>query len=446
MRRLLSPCATVVGACLAVSALASAPVTDELRRTAIVKAVEKAGPAVVNVSTERIVVVRGNPFGDLFGDMGPDVVPHLRRYRTYSLGSGVIIDPGGYIVTNEHVVQRAQGIFVTLANDETIYKARLIASHPEHDVALIKIDADRPLPAVEFGDSDDLMIGEVAVAIGNSYGLENTVTTGVVSATRRSIVDRGRVLFEDFIQTDAAINPGNSGGALVNIHGRLIGINSAMRYGAENIGFAIPVNKVKQSLEMVLDPRQLKQMWVGVAIDHDEHGRCVVASVDEDSPAEGAGLKPDDVIVAIDDEPIEGAYDYGLSVLKHSPGDTITLTVERGGTQKKFTLTLAAVPKPSVTNLAGNLFGLEVRNLTKDDAAALGVNLDGGVLITAVESRSPAAGKRLRKGDIIVRVDRFSVPDADHLGQLLDRVRQGDEVLFWVVRHDYLIGNYLTAR
>jgi len=219
-----------------------------------------------------------------------------------------------------------------------------------------------------------------------------------------------------------------------------------MRYGAENIGFAIPVNKVKQSLAMLLDPRQLKQMWVGVELDHDQHGHCVVASVDEGSPAEQAGVRPGDVIVAIDDEPIEGTYDYGLSVLKHSPGDTITLTLDRDGVQKKLALTLAAVPKPSASNLARDLFGLEVRNFTDDDAASLGVALDGGVVITSVEPQSPAARKRLRTGDIVVRVERFSVPDTDHLGQLLNQVERGSKILFWVVRDDYLIGNYLTAR
>ena len=344
------------------------------------------------------------------------------------------------------MVRRASGIFVSFANHETIYKARLIASHPEHDIALIKIDPDRPLPSVEFADSDDLMIGEVAIAIGNSYGLENTVTTGVVSATHRSITSGGQVLFEDFIQTDAAINPGNSGGALVDIYGRLIGINTAMRSGAENIGFAIPVNKVKQSLAMLFDPRQLKQMWVGVCLDHDQHGHCVVTSVDEGSPAEQAGVKPGDVIVAIDDEPIEGAYDYGLSVLKHSPGDTVTLTVERESTRKEIPLTLAAVVKPSAPKLARDLFGLEVRDFTDDDAASLGVPLDGGVVITGVEPESPAARNRLRRGDVIVRVNRFSVPDTERLGQLLDGVERGDKFLVEVVRDHHLIGNRLTAR
>ncbi len=438
--------AAALAALATIGAPGSAPVTDELRRTAVVKAVEIAGPAVVNIGTERIIVVRRDPFWELFGDLVPESPFGARRYKITSLGSGVIIDPDGYIVTNEHVIRRASGIHVSIANDEKTYKAQLIASHPEHDIAVIKINPERPLPHVEFADSDKLMIGEIAIAIGNSYGLENTVTTGVVSATRRSITARGRVIFEDFIQTDAAINPGNSGGALVDIHGRLIGINTAMRYGAENIGFAIPVNKVKQSLEMLLDPRQLKQIWVGLVLEPDEQDLCVVVSVDEKSPAEKADVKPGDVILTVDDRPIRGAYDYDLYVLKKSIGDTIDLAVERDGERKRLTLTLVAAPKPSGTELARTLFGLEVRDFTKEDAAKLDLNLDGGVLITGVEARSPAAEKRLRKGDVIVRVGRYSVPNVEHLGRLLDRADKGTDVLFWVVRDGYLIGNYLTAR
>ena len=438
--------ATVAPAVLvAPDAPGSAPVTDDLRRTAIVKAVEAAAPAVVFIGTERIMVARRDPFYELFGDMAPrDPLP-AKRYKQYRLGSGVIIDPDGYIVTNEHVIRQASSIHVSLANSDTMYTARPIASHPEHDIAVIKIEPKGPLPHVEFADSDTLMIGETAIAIGNPYGLENTVTTGVVSATRRSITARGKVIFKDFIQTDAAINLGNSGGALVDIHGRLIGINTFM-LAAENIGFAIPVNKVKQSLEMLLDPRQLKQLWVGLVLSHDQPDRCAVVSVDEDSPADTAGLKRGDLIVAMDDRPVCSAYEYDLHILKKSAGDTVTFTIERDGERKQLTLTLAAARKPSGENLARSLFGLEVRDLTGEDADRLEVKLDGGVLITGVEARSPAADKRLRKGDVIVRVKRYSVPSTEHLGMLLERAKTGDEVLFWIVRDQYLIGNHLEAR
>jgi len=423
----------------------SAPVTDDLRRTAVVKAVETAAPAVVFIGTERIIVARRDPFYRLFGDMAPrDPLP-ARRYKQYGLGSGVIIDPDGYIVTNEHVIRQASSIHVSLANSDTMYTARPIASHPEHDIAVIKIEPEAPLPHVEFADSDTLMLGEPVIAIGNPYGLENSVTTGVISATRRSITRGGKVIFKDFIQTDAAINPGNSGGALVDIHGRLVGINTSM-LAAENIGFAIPVNKVKQSLEMLLDPRQLKQLWVGLVLSHDQPDRCAVVSVDKDSPAQTAGLKPGDLIVGMDGRPVCSAYEYDLHILKKSAGDTVTFTIERDGKRKQMTVTLAAVPRPSGTNLARSLFGLEVRDLTADDADRLEVKLDGGVLVTGVEAHSPAADKRLRKGDVIVRVDRYSVPTTEHLGLLLEHAKTGKEVLVWIVRDQYLIGNYLEPR
>jgi serine protease Do len=446
MKRILFAAVVVAAAIPAPAAFASAPITDELRRSAVVEAVEKAGPAVVNIGTERIILVRRDPLWELFGDLTPDDSYRTERYKAYSLGSGVIIDPDGYIVTNEHVIRRASDIHVSLAHSEKVYKAELIASDPSHDVAVIKIDPDAPLPHVEFADSDALMIGETAIAIGNPFGLESTVTTGVVSALRRSIVRDDQVIFEDFLQTDAAINPGNSGGALVDIHGRLIGINTAMQYGAENIGFAIPVNKVKQSLEMLLDPRQLKQMWVGVVIDDHEPGRCVVTSVDAGSPADKAGLKTGDVIVGLDELTTCGAFEYDLYLLKKNVGDTVTFTVERGGGQKKLPLTLVAAPRPSGADLARTLFGLDVRDLTAGDTAGLEVELKGGVIVTGVEDRGPAADKQLRKGDVIVRVGSYSVPNTEHLGTLLEQVKRGDNVLFMVVRGEYLIGNILTAR
>jgi serine protease Do len=442
MKRPICLSAAIIATLICLTAQGSAPETDPLRRNAVVEAVEKAGPAVVNIGAERIIVVRRDPFWELFGDQAP----YERYGKVYSLGSGVIIDPDGYIVTNEHVIRSASGIHVSVPNDETTYEAKLIASHPEHDIALIKIDPKQPLPYVEFGDSDDLLIGETAIAIGNSYGLENTVTTGVVSATRRSITARGQVIFKDFIQTDAAINPGNSGGALVDIHGRLIGINTAMRYGAENIGFAIPVNKVKQSLEMLLDPRQLKQIWVGIVLDPDDPDHCRVVSVDPKSPAEQAGVKPGDVLTSIDNDPVRGAYDYGLDIVKKSPGDEVRLTVERGGKPQVLTLRLVAIAKPSGKDLALKRFGLDVRDFTEADAAQRQLNLEGGVLVTGVEKNGPADRRHLREGDIIVRVGRFTIPNVEHLGMLLEQVQTGNEALVWVIREDYLIGNYLTAR
>jgi len=438
--------ALALGILCSLSAPCSAPINEELRRSAVVKAVEKAGPAVVNIGTERIIVVRRDPFYELFGDLVPDDSLPTRRYKIHSLGSGVIIEPDGYIITNEHVIRRASSIHVSLAGSDEPYEAKLIASHPEHDIAVIKIEPKRPVPHVEFADSDALLIGETAIAIGNPFGLESTVTTGVVSASKRSIYARGEEVFRDFIQTDAAINPGNSGGALVDIHGRLIGINTAMRSGAENIGFAIPVNKVKQSLEMLLDPRQLKQMWVGLVIDHTQGDRCTVASVDDGSPAHKAGIKPGDVIVAIDGVPTCGAYEYDLTILKKSVGDTVTFTVKRNGTEQDFSLTLVAAPKPSGAVLALEHFGLEVRNLGRKDIEALEVRLEGGVFVSGVKANSPAAAKRLRPGDVIVYVGRYSVPNVQHLGTILERVKKGDRVLFWVIRGEYRVGNYLTAR
>ena len=235
----------------------------------MVRAVEKARPTVVNVNTEEEVAVSpfgggGDPIFDRFFRDFFEAAPR-RRVASRSLGSGVIVDPRGYILTNEHVVARASRISVTLA-DERTYPAKLVGTDPDHDLAVIKVDAKEPFPAVETGDSDRLLIGEQVIAIGNPFGLTHTVTTGVVSATRRSIrTGQGR-LYYDFVQTDAAINPGNSGGPLLDITGRMIGVNTAIYSEGMGIGFAIPAAVARRVVEDLVRYGQVQAVWVGLAV------------------------------------------------------------------------------------------------------------------------------------------------------------------------------------
>ncbi len=251
-------------ALIAVLFLLLSPVypSDDIRETPVVKAVRKVSPAIVNISTERVITVREDPFFGFHRGSFDDYPVRTRKYKTSSLGSGVLIDKDGYIVTNDHVVSKALRIIVTLS-DGVEFEGKLISTYPQKDLAVVKIKAPKSFSYIDLGKSHDLMIGETVIAVGNPYGLGNTVTTGVLSAKDRFIEAEGRVVFDNFLQTDAAINPGNSGGALLNIRGELIGINTAIFARAEGIGFAIPVDTVKEVLEVLLDPRKLKKTWFG---------------------------------------------------------------------------------------------------------------------------------------------------------------------------------------
>ncbi|NQT19790.1 MAG: trypsin-like peptidase domain-containing protein, partial [Planctomycetes bacterium] len=256
---------------MAIALLATTCAAAATRRTPVVEAVEKCSPAVVNISSERVIRQQYGPlfghrdrmFDQLFREFRQRYHGHERLAR--SLGSGVIVDPSGIVVTNEHVINRASKITVTLVNGRR-YEARLISSDPENDLAVLQIDAPEPLPCIQMGTSSDLMIGETIIAMGNPMGLENSVAAGVLSATDRSVAAEGKVVLEHLIQIDATINPGNSGGALVNINGELIGINTAIVADAQGIGFALPVDRVKNVLVNLLDYRLHKRMWLGVRL------------------------------------------------------------------------------------------------------------------------------------------------------------------------------------
>jgi serine protease Do len=242
----------------------------DLRRTPVVEAVKKVAPAVVNISTEKIVKRRINPFFDdygfFFGDFFQNF-PSSRTYKRQSLGSGVLIDPKGYIITNEHVILPASKIKVVLV-DGREFEGKLIGSDSKFDLAVIKIEAESDFPAIKIGKSIDLMIGETVISIGNPFGLSHSVTTGVISALNRTIVTDEKRVYSDFIQTDASINPGNSGGPLLNILGELIGINTAIYQKAEGIGFAIPIDKARRIVDDLIQSGYVHRAWLGIGVHH----------------------------------------------------------------------------------------------------------------------------------------------------------------------------------
>lgn len=420
-----------------VSSLLGAREASFERRSPVVVAVEKVGPAVANISTERLVAQRHvDPFfmdrSELFREFfesffGPGT--EEKKVET-PLGSGVVIDPEGYIVTNEHVISSASKIIVTLSQGPA-YEARLVSSDPESDLAVLKVDSPQPLPYVEMGTSQDLMIGETIIALGNPFGFKNSVTTGVLSATDRTLTFEGKyggIKYEGLIQTDALINPGNSGGPLVNINGELIGINTAIVSQAQGIGFAIPVDKVKEALVKLFNFQEINKVWLGAVVEGlPQGGRGVkVKTVEKDSPAAKAGLQEEDVVLELDSRKIDNVLEFEKYLLKKEARDSLDIKLERKGREKLVRLTLQKVPAPPVEKLAREKFGIGVQELDKELAEGMGLWwLKGGVLITEVERGGPAGQVGIETGYVIISLGEYKISSLEELGTLLSRIETG---------------------
>ncbi|HEY2036565.1 MAG TPA: trypsin-like peptidase domain-containing protein [Steroidobacteraceae bacterium] len=331
---------------------ASAPSASEPERLTYSAAVQRAAPAVVNIYTARVVTERvdPSPLGELFGD----VLPQYRQRIERSLGSGVIVDESGHIVTNYHVIANAGAIRVQLA-DGRVAQPQVVGADPDSDLAVLKIELPN-LPVITFGRSDGLRVGDIVLAIGDPLGLSQTVTHGIVSATARG--ELGITTFEDFIQTDAPINFGNSGGALVDSSGALVGINTAIvakSLGVEGIGFAIPVDMVRGVLHDIIQYGRVIRGWIGIVPEDITdaqaqqfglaHGGIVIAYVG--SPAQEAGLKPGDLLLAIDGTPVSSAEEARARIAICKPGSTLTIHYQRGSSQ--FDVKMRVVERPRTT-------------------------------------------------------------------------------------------------
>ncbi len=418
-------------------------------------------PLVVNISTTQVSEARsphefGSPFGedDPFNDFwrrffGGPIPRGPQRQR--SLGSGFIIDGDGSILTNNHVVENAQKIVVRLA-DEQEYEAKVIGRDAKTDIAIIKIDAKKSLPAASLGDSDRLEVGEWVVAIGNPFGLDSTVTSGIVSAKGRHI---GQGPYDNFIQTDASINPGNSGGPLINMRGEVVGINTAIfsRTGGNiGIGFAIPINLVKELLPQLRGKGRVTRGYLGVLIQKvtpeiaeslgmSRARGALVANVSKEGPAEKAGVKVGDVIVEFDGNEIKDSGDLPIVVARTPVDKKIRMKVLRD--KKEVTLTavvgelkdeevVASVPEK------GQL-GLTVQKLTPQIAESLGLEKSDGIVVTAVEPGSAADEGGIRRGDVIVEIDRKPVRSVEEYKKAIGGIRKGRGVLFLVRRGESTI-------
>ncbi len=395
---------------------------------------ERVNPAVVNIATYTTVQVRNplleDPFFRRFFDL--DVRPRTRR--TQSAGSGVVVDASrGYIVTNHHVVDQADEINVGLA-DGRVLEAMLVGRDPQVDLAVLKVDPDE-LVQIEFADSNRLRQGDFVVAIGNPFGLNQTVTSGIVSALGRSGL--GIEGYEDFIQTDAPINPGNSGGALVDLSGALVGINTAIfapSGGNVGIGFAIPSNMVRAVMEQIIEHGEVRRGYPGMDVQRltpdlaeafgvDRTDGVVVVEVDPESPAEAAGIKPGDVITRVGDRDIARKSDFDSRAAVLFAGDEVAIHVLRDGRERRLRLKIETDNSDRVLGrrVHDRLRGVVLQNFRNPDEP----DTSAGVLITEVDSSSKAYNYGLRSGDVLVAANRQPVRNIGDLREAAAKTRQG---------------------
>jgi serine protease Do len=390
------------------------------------------------------------PFERFFGPGPHRQQPQQQPQR--SLGSGFVIDSEGYILTNNHVVENADEVIVRLDNEQE-HKATVVGKDPKTDLALLKIDGVSGLTSVPLGDSDKLRVGEWVMAIGNPFGLDHSVTSGIVSAKGRFI---GAGNYDDYIQTDAAINPGNSGGPLINLKGEVVGINSAIfsRTGGNiGIGFAIPVNLAKELVPQLREKGKVTRGWLGVLIQKvtpeiaeslglEQARGALVADVVADGPAAKAGVKVGDVIVEFDGHPVNESNELPMLVARTPLEKQVKLKVLRDKEHMDLDVTIAELQDDEMQVARGGdseKLGLTVQTLTPEIAENLGVEETKGVVVTAVESGSAADEAGIRRGDVILEVNRQAVDDADAYKSALKKVEKGKNVLFLVRRGDNTI-------
>lgn len=414
-------------------------------------------PTVVTVSTERVLSARQfNPFSPFSNDplqeffFGPRRQPQEQEYRQQGLGSGIIVSPEGMILTNNHVIEGADTIFVR-TYDGRRYSATVVGRDPQTDVAVIRIPGDS-LPAIEIGNSDELQVGEMVLAIGSpmTEELAYSVTQGIVSAKGRSNV--GLTDYEDFIQTDAAINPGNSGGPLVNLEGKLVGINSAIASrsgGFQGIGFAVPVNMAMRVMNSLIAEGKVVRGWLGVSVQSiDEQiaramnletsSGALIGDVMEDSPADEAGLQTGDIVVAIDNVPVNSSSALRSRIASMSPGTSVTLAVRRDGNGMHIPVTLGELPSDLASGPQGgavDLLGFSVEGLDRQLADQYGI--DGrvpGLVVTQIDENSDAYQAGLREGDLITSVNRRRVGDPGEFSAAIGQLSEGDTVLLRILR------------
>ncbi len=420
----------------------------------LTEVVDKVSPSVVTIFA--VQEVEFNPFEEFDFPFRIPMEPFRQERR--SLGSGVIVKHKGnklYILTNNHVVKDAKIITVRF-DKHTEKKAKIVGTDPKTDIAVLEVSAkgikDVYKRIAKLGDSDKVRVGQLAIAIGNPYGLERTVTVGVISALKRSI---GITQYESYIQTDAAINPGNSGGPLINIHGEVIGINTAIVASGQGLGFAIPINLAKWVMDQILKHGRVTRGWLGVVIQEitPEIAEAIgvregilIAQVMKESPADKAGLKVGDIIVALNGRKLESVRDLQFSIMKTKPGTVVTLTVIREGKKRNIKVKVGELPEKisgKPRTFEGEDLGLSLRDLTPQEKAKLGIE---GILVVGVVPGSPADRSGLRPGDVIMRVNYRKVGTVREFYSIVENLREmGKRKVLLLIRRNgnnvYLVLN-----
>jgi len=421
---------------------------------------KKMKPSVINIRSTKLVKHPGRGFLGPFGPKSPfrdffedefferffgESPP--KEFPQNSLGSGFIIDEQGYILTNNHVIEKADKIKVLLSDEEE-FDAEVVGRDPKTDIALIKIESTKPLQPVTMGDSDKLQVGEWVIAIGNPFGLEHTVTAGIVSAKGRVI---GSGPYDDFIQTDASINPGNSGGPLINMRGEVVGINTAIIAGGQGIGFATPINMAKQIVPQLKEKGEVTRGWLGVMIQKvtpelanqfglETSEGALVAQVMEESPAKKAGIKREDVILEFDHQKIHKMSELPRIVANTPVGKRVEVKVIRQGREEKLTVVVGELKEEKVAMARGfateKELGLTVQDLTPEIAKHLGLSEKAGVLVSEVKVGSPAHEAGIRRGDIIQEIDRQPIQDLEGYRGQMDKLKGKDDILMLIQREE----------
>lgn len=395
------------------------------RRTAVVEVFEATRDAVVNISSTHVVQVRTSGFGSLFDDLFDLPRPKTRQFTQESVGSGFVLHADGYIVTNDHVVARTAERKVIFA-DHSAYEAQVVARDPRRDLAILKIDADRKLKSITLGSSGDLMVGETVIAVGNPLGYEHTITAGIVSAVNRTAKLGNETEFTGLIQTDASINPGNSGGPLLNVLGELVGVNTAIRADAQNIGFAIPVDHLREVLPEMLDVERRYRFVVGLKVAADDSAS--VTEVLAGSPAAEAGLEANDRIVKLDGAMIASGIDYHVALIGRRAGEKIRFEIQRGDDSRALTVHLGMPARPDGAKLLRLRLGVNAVPMTRTSAEVMRLRKPVGLTITRVDPGSPAHLGGLRRGYIILNIDRHQVSTLNDVGDLLEQIEPGDRL------------------
>ncbi len=420
---------------------------------------KSCGPAVVNISTVKTLTSGGgrvfehffrsprgqqDPFNRFFEDFFKN--QPQREFKQSSLGSGFILDKDGYIVTNNHVIEGADEVLVKL-KDGKEYPAEIMGKDASTDLALIKIKADHDLPVLPLGDSDMLEVGQWVLAIGSPFGLEHTVTAGIISAKGRVI---GAGPYDDFIQTDASINPGNSGGPLINMYGEVIGINTAIVAGGDGIGFAIPVNIAKEIYAQLKDNGQVTRGWLGVAIQdldqelkeyYDVDNGVLIAEVFEGDPAEEAGIRANDIILDINGKPVDSSRDLTRLIAGLGVGSEAKVKVNRGGKVKTFKVKIARRDSDKLlasgddhSGRTESKLGVEVSDITPEISKQFNLGDSAGVIVVDVDPDSKGAKADIAKGDIIMEINHQPVENVSDYNELIDDVKDGSAIQMYLRR------------